>query len=529
MRLYGTPYNFATDGVPCHHGCAVNWPMASSYKNGGYSVAIGLFVSLVITCWRETGQSRMKHRCIVLITCLSCATIASILILHHPRRDLPALFVASDGGSETRSYVMALRYQEQLTSGVRNALQLSHLFKKHGSQLVEPFIAGTRLYGLHQHGHPLSTVLDFNAIARECYRINDIASFSDFLHMSTRDIVLLYPVNNPSPDSTLGQRKRSARDILPCLQKQGVCQCKKELGNYARSIEQSLNKLSSKENKFTVRQVICFNKLKPMTVGQFLKAAGLQETSQVYSYIFTVWWGTSCRMLETDSTGDVNPIEAKCPGTFRNRFIPETHLAGECGRAVVNRSLVSTEFLSPFLKDLATRFASSHRSGAGTKVSIHFRTEWLTVKYSSKVECCGPKIVETLKKIVNMYHVDNMLFVTDLGPFGSKTCDQECQSNGEQLVESIVNGTGLRPVHLDPVDYSVEEVQLEGSVIAPLVENAALADAEVLVVIGGGNYQNCILTSALQSTSLREVYSICSPSTLLNLPEGIVLHSVTCK
>ena len=479
-------------------------------------------------------QSRMKYRCSVLLVCLSCAAFTGVLIFQRPTsRFLPALYVASDGGSETRSYVMALRYQEQLTSGIRNALQLSHLFKKHGSQLLEPFIAGTRLYGLH--GHPLSTVLDFNAIARECFHLHtsDIASFSDFLHKSTRDIILLYPVSNPNPDSMLsashGQQKRSARDILPCLLEQGVCQCNKELGDYARSIEQSLNMyLTHAEHTFTVRQVICFNKLKPMTVEQFLKAAGLQETNQVYSYIFTVWWGTSCGMAQANnpSDGDANyTIKARCPGTFRTRFIPEMHLPGVCGKAAVDHSFISTKFLSPFLKELAAKFASSHRSGAGTKVSIHFRTEWLTMRSSSKVECCGPKIVETLKKIVKMYHVDNVLFMTDLGPLGSKTCDQECQSNGEQLVESIVDGTGLRPVHFDPVDYSVEEVQLEGSVIAPLVENAALADAEVLVLIGGGKFQSSILTSALQSDSLREVYSVCSPSTLLDLPEGIVLHS----
>ena len=93
-----------------------------------------------------------------------------------------------------------------------------------------------------------------------------------------------------------------------------------------------------------------------------------------------------------------------------------------------------------------------------------------------------------------------------------------------------MNGTGLRPVHFDPVDYSVEEVQMEGSVIAPLVENAALTDAEALVLISGGKFQNSILTSTLQSSSLRDVYSVCSPSTLLNLPEGIVLHSnTTCS
>ena len=483
------------------------------------------------------GKLRTSYRCTVLIACLSCATIASIVILHRPARRPPPLYVASDSvygdrrGGETHSYLMAIRYQEQLTSGIRNALQLSHLFREHGSRLVEPFIAGTRLYGLVPRGHPLSTVLDFNAIAGECFHINNIASFDDFLRKSTRDIVLLHPVSNPNPATVLEvvpgysvKQRWSAKDILPCLLEQGVCQCSKEFGDYARNLEQALNVyVNHTAPMFRVRQVICFNKLKSMTVEQFLKAAGLHET-KVYSYIFTVWFGTSCTsMPQVHSPGDAkHSSKARCPGTFRARFIPETHPPSVCGKGNVDHSYISTEFLSPDLKELATKFASSQRSGTGTKVSVHFRTEWLTVR-SSKVECCQTAIVDALKMIVKMYNVDNVLYVTDLGPFGTKSCDQQCRTRGKQLIQNIEDSTGLKPVHFDPVNYSAKFEG--GGVIAPLVENAALSDAEVLVLIGGGKFQSSILSSALLSSSLRHVYSVCSPSTLLDLPDGIVLHS----
>ena len=425
---------------------------------------------------------------------------------------------------------MAIRYQEQLTSGIRNALQLSHLFREHGSRLVEPFIAGTRLYGLLPRGHLLSTVLDFNAIARECFHINNIATFDEFLHKSTRDVILIHPVSNPNPNTVLGvgpvysvREKQSAQDILPCLLEQGVCQCSKEFEEYARIVEDKLNVyVNHTVPMFRVRQVICFNKLKTMTVKQFLEALHLQET-KVYSYIFTVSEGTSCTSMPHGSIGDANytTAKAKCPGTFRARFIPDTPLPSVCGKGTVDHSYVSTKFLAPHLKELAANFATSQRSGTGTKVSIHLRTEWLTMRFSTKkMECCWTTIVDTLKMIVKMYHIDNMLFVTDLGPFGSKSCSQECRMRGKQLIQSVEDGTGLKPTHFDPASYSVEL----GGDIPPLVENAALSDAEVLVLIGGGKFQSSILTSALLSSTLKHVYSVCSPSTLLDLPDRVVLH-----
>ena len=468
-------------------------------------------------------------RCTVLCLCLSCAAIGSLLTLHSPAR-LSPLIHAPRSTSKTQSYVMAIRYQEQLTSGIRNALQLSHLFKGRGSRLVVPFVAGTRLFGLHQNAYPLTRVLDFNAIARECFHISNVASFDEFLQTSTRDIVLLHPVSNPDSNTVLGvgpvysvKQNSTTKDILPCLLDEGVCQCSKEFGEYARSIEHALNMhLNHTDPLFRVRQVICFNKLKPMTVKQFLKISGLQQAT-VYSYIFTVWQGTSCiSMSQTSTPGNASSTaKARCPGTFRARFIPETAFPGVCGKGKVDHSFVSTKFLAPYLKDLAANFASSQRNGTGTKVSIHFRTEWLVIR-PRRVECCQTAIVDTLKMIVKMYHTGNVLYVTDLGPFGSKSCENECRRRGKQLIQSIEDSVGLKPVHFDPVNYSAK---LEGSDIPPLVENAALSDAEVLVLIGGGKFQSSILTSALLNSSLRHVYSVCSPSTLLDLPDGVVLHS----
>ena len=470
-------------------------------------------------------------RCTLLCLCLSCAAIGSLLTLHSPAR-LSPLIHAPRSTSKTQSYVMAIRYQEQLTSGIRNALQLSHLFKGHGSRLVVPFIAGTRLFGLHQKAYPLTRVLDFNAIARECFHISNVASFDEFLHTSTRDIVLLHPVSNPDSNTVLGvgpvysvKQNSTTKDILPCLLDEGVCQCSKEFGEYARSIEHALNMhLNHTDPLFRVRQVICFNKLKPMTVKKFLKMSGLQQAT-VYSYIFTVWQGTACRsMIQANSRSVTSKTTSKvtCPGTFRARLIPETAFPSICGKGEVDHSFVAKKFLIPYLKELAANFASSQRNGTGTKVSIHVRTEWLALSYSKVMECCQIAIVDTLKMILKTYQAGNILYMTDIGPFGSKTCDQVCRKKGKQLIQSIEDSIGLKPVHFDPVNYSAK---LEGSDIPPLVENAALSDAEVLVLIGGGKFQSSILTSALLNSSLRHVYSVCSPSTLLDLPHGVVLHS----
>ena len=448
------------------------------------------------------------------------------------------------------SYVLAIRYYEQLTSGIRNSLQLGHLFKEMDARLVEPFVQNSGLSGISRNfcprqknctskAKPISTILDYSKISKECYDLTEPVSFQTFLETSARQLVLLHPMREMDHGSGLKTilSEKHMTELKNCVQNDHhVCECGNILKRFVTAVETSLNKnyKSTEVAPFSIRSVICFDTAQPLTLASLLQSV---PHGSPLSYVFTFWYGTACKKqmpgFKPGSERGVglknvdmyeNTILKICTEAKRTHIVPQTSLPEKCARrSDISASLVSIEFMSQPVKELATAFlGNQHLKNIKSMVAIHYRTEWIykTLGDSSKaVKCCMKEINQLFASLSADHEInlqENSILISDQGPYGSRSCASSCSRLADSLLIALKKSHNLTAVYFDPVKYNCTSY---GSSIPALVEHASLARGRYLVLIGGGKFQRSILTSALQVGNVKRVYSVCSQYT--KAPEGI--------
>ena len=511
-----------------------------SWRNDDEKFAI---VSLV----EEMGYIRKWIVCAIV----SCGTFIVLLaVFSTGSKKSFLLSVQSPPTYETKyseSYVLAVKYTEQLTSGLRNSLQLGHLYKEINARIVEPFVKSSGLLGIpgvlcsqndcNSKVTPLTTMLDYSKIAKECYDVAEPVSFETFLETSARQLVLLHPVwevEHPYGGSLRGILSGSHETVLRnCIQTDShVCECGGILKKFVTIVEATLNKNSNNMPHFSIRSVICFATAKPITLALLLQ---MTPSDSPLSYIFTLWFGTACRnqlpslhpgneqgeVLSSLGTGE-NTTYKVCTEAKRTHIIPKISLPNTCTRrSSIEDSFISVRFFSPLVNELATTFLrKQHLKDIKNMISIHYRTEWIyrLLSDSSKaINCCMKELNQLLASLsaeVNLQK--NAVLISDRGPYGSRSCASSCSRLADSLLSALKKSHKLTPVYFDPVKYNCTSY---ANSIPPLVEHASLARGRYLVLIGGGKFQRSILTSALQVGNVKKVYSVCSSHT--NSPEGL--------
>ena len=484
------------------------------------------------------------------VSILIFTVISNRLKLAAPQKLAPvSTLTATD---RQHSYVLAVRYAEQLTSGIRNALQLGHLFKEHNSKLVEPFVLKSRLFGipkllaqadLSSRVKPLGSFLDFIEVSSKCYDIDEPVSFRNFLETSTRELVLLHPVR--SIDHTRSGEfgsfipKRRLEELHDCVQMNNhVCECQDMLKEFKTAVEESLNSYIVDDAPFTVRFVICFDADQVMTLNSLLETVHVDTP---LSYLFTFWYGTACKkspptLQPTNSSSEApgssdaaSTVTANlCTSTHRTHIVPWRDLPSKCSKTgSITDSFLSVDFVSRNIKDLATAFLEDQQLLSPEKmVAIHYRTEWLALKSQETINCCLKEVRRLFDGLFMEVDIqlDNSILITDTGPYGSQSCSKTCAILARVMLKSLKSDHKLTPVYFDPVDYGGSK----DSLVAALVEYISLTRGKYLVLIGGGKFQRSILTSALQGTNLKRVYSVCSPTTRWEegIPSEVDYHSL---
>ena len=457
------------------------------------------------------------------------------------------------------SYALAVRYAEQLTSGIRNSLQLGHLFGEINAKLVEPFVIKSRLFGISKlcpqeqavsKSKPLGTILDFLKISRECYDITEPVSFKTFLETSARQLVLLHPVRQM--DHTRGGdfgvyiTDSHLTELKNCIQTDNhVCECGGILKQFAAAVETSLNSYNVTE-PFSIRTVICFNADKPLTLASILQSV---PRDSPLSYVFTFWYGTACKKQlvpssqpndgigamnddqgDSDRDENANDYYKVCTEAERTHVLPRVSFPVKCTKkGSIGNSFVSVEFISHHLNALASNFIKDHHLVSDEDmISVHFRTEWIYTAIGSQetaVQCCLKEIDQFFSSLSAELNVqENSILITDLGPYGTRGCKKSCSKLAKSMLSSLKKNHRLSPVYFDPVDYG----EIEDSLVAALVEHASLARGRYLVLIGGGKFQRSILTSAIHIGNVKRVYSICSQTTQSKegIPPTVEHHSL---
>ena len=457
------------------------------------------------------GQSTTQRQSIYLAPFVSADFVSE--------RNAPESF--GDDISESSSFVLALSFMEQLTNAVGNAKRLAHIGKYMQARLVLPFVYNSRLYGLPNFilgapkknmsaVVPLDSIIDFRT---EANRSEPTATFQEFIEKSPRRIIMFNPVRMSDFDrynSPIAKDKYHIDLIRPGI-KQNIssclvnklCDCTSIYSGVVSQVEEALkalDELHGAESKFTVDKMICFDALNVSYVSDLMSMVDTKENTQ-QSYIFTHWFKSSCR-FEVGKAIKRNILLLPDPpsdddGCTRDEYDEKD-----------NTSLLN---IVPEKQKLAKSFLRSINIEPSSSIfsAVHVRLEKLPYK---SVSCCLRELIHRVKE-----HVENggrLVLVTDAGPFGSKSCNT---NNSEKACTKVTDfglkmlrQNGMHPVHFIPAKFHLAD----NAAIAAVVELSSLSYASQLFLVGGGHFQHELLLHSSRKSRVKEVHSICSPSTL---------------
>ena len=476
------------------------------------AITAGLFVSFSLTARTNAVATRSQR---------AQRTAAAVHRVSQHSATKPASRV---------SYVLALSYMEQLANAVSNFLNLRRVMGRDlSATVVSPFVHDSRLFGLpnylpDEQGNGTdgktpaktssqSTIIPLSVLSsltNSKQRYCNVATFGEFLFHSYRDIVLLHSVRRKLFDKGEGLRSKYFTELLErsirsdlSAKSSPVFTCTKTLAKFSRKLEGALNRLPSNGGQFRVVEAICFDgdstdPLPASTLKQMVKRDDV-------SYVLTHWEGSACTGPHTENSN--NP---HCnPSSSRPLIYPSSPTSGSCF------SKQTAAYITPYVEHLAEKYLHSHGlSDASGLVTAHVRIEKLMV--SGAVKCCIQELVQVLQAINrrNAGSASNLLLTTDMGPQGTRSCGRGCHALGASI-HTFMKKHGLHPNFANPADIGGPN----NIGVAALVDLAAVAKGETVVLVGGGQFQSSILLQALNSDSqqgkhrLKAVHSICSFST----------------
>ena len=425
------------------------------------------------------------------------------------------------------SYIFALSYMEQLVNGIDNLFQLGHIGEELDARLVVPQVSASRLYGLSNFipsrcagfTNPLSDYIDIDLLATRSCNIS-ISPLEDFLKISPRQIVLFHPVRGVDykrVENKISSEKYFMELLNPVVEKDlraclhvGACPCKAQLYNVINGIEGALNSLAYSRSlpKFTIRDAICFDGDKTISLNELLQHRTVNESK--VSYIFTHWPGNRCSL-------SVEEGQNKCVPTSKHgggiRLLSSSKRTPHSCKDLKSRLATS---IHTHIEELSAKFL--HAQGITPHnhlITVHVRLEKLT----SMATCCLQKMLSRVRQLKQMQSNSKVVLITDLGPLGSHSCGKGNCRYLKDLSMQLLSANNITPVYFNAVQHGVKN----DSALASLVEMLALARGNEVILVGGGQFQVTLLQRILarvkvgHGNSTPHLYSICSESTLNHL------------
>ena len=98
---------------------------------------------------------------------------------------------------------------------------------------------------------------------------------------------------------------------------------------------------------------------------------------------------------------------------------------------------------------------------------------------------------------------DTML-ISDVSPYGSKSCSQELIKNAKNWLETFRNETGISSVYFEPSWFNVTK----SADISSSVEREVLLRSRHLIAIGGGSYQFVLVKSFQKMHGNNEQFTV---------------------
>ena len=390
------------------------------------------------------------------------------------------------------SYVMALSYWEQLTMATSNLCGLTNFARSWHSRVVMPFTLNSELYGLpstvdfpivsngapiHYEGptKSMSMLYDVDSFNSDLlckkYNLPPLASFVEFIRNANRKIKLLHiNFENTPPQSFFNDRN--------CVN----CEEFNEVVLAGSKLIKALNKESDKYGlaPFELHSACCLNHMHIIKTPQEIADACGFANNDHLTIVFTAWRGyrnipTTTFRLITEGISDMRPSEL---------------LAYPLNKDIVSNS---SAFTKSFLCDKTRKL-----------VVIHLRTGQIVLQTNphsahKMFKSClenAQKLLKTLGSgICYRYFVD-------YGEFGSHSYEI---SDGQNASAALLQQEHITPVRYDPRKFG--GIKDQGFVA--LVEQLSMAQSDILILVGGGSFQEQIRKRFIQDGHGSRVYEVC--------------------
>lgn len=414
----------------------------------------------------------------------------------------PCESVTNHFNISSSNYVMALSYWEQLTMATNSLCGLINFARRWRARVVTPFTINAEFYGLPSTINfptitgtppiltkgatkPISILYDMKSLNQDLfcnrYHLPPLVQFHDFLYNANRQILLLH-INffNVPPKSLFHGRSYT------------ICETNSQIKSAGLKLMKSLNTNTRKLNlpPFTIYSACCLDHLHiiedPMEIAKGCGFSHLQDLTLV----FTVWRGYS-----DIPTKRFRLITSK--SSLFNKPSPTIDAYPLSNGVITNASA--------FIKDRLT----CH--GGGAFAVVHLRTAKIAMMGSGRkrFKSCLNKVEILLNKLSKSCQMNGDMcsyactrYFVDYGKFGSHSYEVKL---GEKASRVLLNNKDIQPIHFDPGEYGGQRDQ--GYVA--LVEQLSMAHSSVLILMGGGSFQDQIKQRFIRVGRGKSIYYVC--------------------
>ena len=420
--------------------------------------------------------------------------------------------IESHESLQTYSYLLTLYYFEQMSNALKNLMKLGPVAMNLDMRIVEPFAVHSRLYGVPGllpekeapgNFYSLGTLFDLDSINQSLHSYSraSLVTFKDFILHAPRDIVVVYFMHQETPRPRTFRLAHHYLHILGIVERSpiAITDCTSEVLHeeqlYSGLLQALFNiTVQYSINSFKITKFLCVAGEKDTMVSELAEFIGRGRRT----VIFPEWRGCGYRTCN-------NELNHKYLSHSRPKLMYD--MKGERG-SHLNLSLTHSK--------LVIRSADSYleylKMGK-TFLAVYVRVEKL-IKRDGKLyidtkfqDCCIAALRKTIDTVKQAYHLSKVLFITDMGKYGSDSCqDSECEAESSKVLLHVEDAINAKMLDYDPRN-TPDKVDNAGFVA--MVEMEMLVKATRLITVGSGLFKEKVTELFKSKPSAPEVYALC--------------------
>jgi len=413
---------------------------------------------------------------------------------------------------ESYSYLLTLYYFEQMSNALKNLLKLGPVAMNMDFRIVEPFAVHSRLYGVPGllpakeapgNFYSLGTLFDLDSINQSLYSYSNasLVTFDDFILHAPRDIVMVYFMHQETPRPRTFRLAHHYLHILGIVERSPI------------TITDCTSEIVYEEQLYIGLLQVLFNitvrfNVDYFRISKFLCVAGEKDTltAKLREYIgpgrktviFPEWRGCGYRSCNIE-------MNHKYMSHSRPKLMYTMH--GEKD-SPLNLSLSHSKLVI----QSADSYLKYLKMGK-TFLAVYVRVEKL-IKRNGELyidtnfqECCIAALRKTLDIVKQTYNFAKVLFITDMGKYGSDSCqDSKCKLESSKVLSHVESAINAKMLDYDPKNTPAK---VDNAGFVAMVEMEMLAKASRLITVGSGLFKEKVTQLFGNKLDAPKVYALC--------------------